>query len=228
MLVCNNHDPVHIRKGLRQTLLPQLCQAVQEQWYKVIAEALRALAAVPRFFVIGFNNEQETPQERKQEMDDVAKQLYTAMEPLLAAHDVDQEIKECALTACASLLSALHSSLSKEQTTRLLHLLLERLKNETTRIAAIKTLGGIAASSPNSENKSLDLTPILGDSIQTMASFLKLQSRSLKQSSLEALDTVITNHGLSNDVSKDLYSMVLQELSYLVVDSDLHISHLSL
>lgn len=224
MLVCNNHDPVHVRKGLRQTLLPQLCQAVQEQWYKVIAQALRALAAVPNFFVIGYNEGEESQGARKQEMDDVAKQLYAAMEPLLAAHDVDQEIKECALTTCASLLSALHSSLSREQTARLLDLLLERLKNETTRIAAIKTLARIASAS----SKSLDLTPILGESIQTMASFLKLQSRSLKQSSLEALDTVITNHGLSNDDSKDLYSMVLQDLSYLVVDTDLHISHLSL
>jgi cullin-associated NEDD8-dissociated protein 1 len=75
----------------------------------------------------------------------------------------------------------------------------------------------------------IDLSPILAESIQTMASFLKLQSRSLKQSSLEALDTVVTNHGgVLDSKSNDLYSMVLQELSHLVVDSDLHISHLSL
>jgi hypothetical protein len=231
MLACQNHDPVHVRKGLRQSLLPQLCLAVQEQWYKVIAEALRALAAVPRFFVIGYSSkDQESVQKKQAEIDDVAKQLYTAIEPLLAAHDVDQEIKECALTACAALLSALHSSLTPEQTTRLLTLLLERLKNETTRIAAIKTLRSIAASdndySDEIDKEKIDLSPILADSIQTMASFLKLQSRSLKQSSLEALDTVVTNHGVSD--SKDLYSMVLQELSHLVVDSDLHISHLAL
>jgi cullin-associated NEDD8-dissociated protein 1 len=192
---------------------------------------LRALAAVPRFFVIGYSSkDQESVQKKQAEIDDVAKQLYTAIEPLLAAHDVDQEIKECALTACAALLSALHSSLTPEQTTRLLTLLLERLKNETTRIAAIKTLRSIAASdndySDEIDKEKIDLSPILADSIQTMASFLKLQSRSLKQSSLEALDTVVTNHGVSD--SKDLYSMVLQELSHLVVDSDLHISHLAL
>jgi len=224
MLACDNHDPVHIRKGLRQSLLPQLCLAVQEQWYKVIAQALRALAAVPQFFVSGYKEGEESQDMIKEEKSDVAKQLYTAMEPLLAAHDVDQEIKECALTACASLLCALHTSLTNEETTRLLTLLLERLKNETTRIAAIKTLGGIASSSDLDEK--MDLTPILGASIQTMASFLKLQSRSLKQSSLEALDTVITNHGMAD--SEELYSMVLQDLSHLVVESDLHISHLSL
>jgi cullin-associated NEDD8-dissociated protein 1 len=241
MLACDNHDPVHIRQGLYQSLLPQLCQAVQEQWYKVIAQALRALAAVPPFFVIGYTGNEDASA-KKQEMDAVAKQLYTAMEPLLAAHDVDQEIKECALTACASLLSALHSSLDQPQTGRLLDLLLERLKNETTRIAAIKTLSAIAAGAAlgsdknameednnnnnHTSNSKIDLTPILADSISTMASFLKLQSRSLKQSSLEALDTVVTNHGVAD--SEELYAMVLQELSHLVVDSDLHISHLSL
>jgi len=226
MLACNNHDPVHIRKGLTETLLPQLCQAVKEQWYKVIAQALRALAAVPRFFVVGFKSDDQSPEEQKKEMDDVAKQLFSAIEPLLAAHDVDQEIKECALTACAALLGVLHYNLTSEQSTSMLILLLERLKNETTRIAAIKTLSGICEATPESSQNKIDLTPILAESIQTMASFLKLQSRSLKQSSLEALDTVVTNHGVSD--SNELYSQVLQDLSHLVVDSDLHISHLSL
>jgi cullin-associated NEDD8-dissociated protein 1 len=225
MLACGNHDPVHVRKGLRQALLPQLCLALQEQWYKVIAQALRALAAVPRFFVIGYASD-ESEADRKTEMDEVSKQLFEAIEPLLAAHDVDQEIKECALTACSSLLGSLHGSLKTEQTTRLLTLLLERLKNETTRIAAIKTLSAIAASNQDIDQDKIDLSPILSDCIETMASFLKLQSRSLKQSSLEALDIVVTNHGVQD--STTLYSMVLQELCHLVVDSDLHISHLSL
>jgi cullin-associated NEDD8-dissociated protein 1 len=174
ILACGNHDPVHIRKGLRQALLPQLCLAVQEQWYKVIAQALRALAAVPRFFVIGYASD-ESEDDRKAEMDEVSKQLFGAIEPLLAAHDVDQEIKECALTACSSLLGSLHGSLTTEQTTRLLTLLLERLKNETTRIAGIKTLSAIAASNQDIDQDKIDLSPILSNSIEAMASFFKLQ-----------------------------------------------------
>ena len=228
MLSSDNHDPVHIRKGLSSALLPKLCVAVQEQWYKVIAEALRALAAVPRFFVVGYNEGEQSPEEQKKEIDSVANQLYDSIEPLLAAHDVDQEIKECALTATASLLSSLHANLSTEQKNRLLALLLERLKNETTRIAAIKTISAIAASSSGDDK--IDLSGILGEMIESMAGFLKLQSRSLKQNSLEALGIVITNHGSSipSDTSEALYSMVLLELSNLVVDSDLHISHLAL
>jgi hypothetical protein len=84
----------------------------------------------------------------------------------------------------------------------------------------------ICDATPDSAQDKIDLNPILAESIETMASFLKLQSRSLKQSCLEALDIVVTNHGLSD--SNELYSKVLQDLSHLVVDSDLHISHLSL
>lgn len=226
MLICGNHNPVHVRVGLRDTLLPSLCQAVQEQWYKVIAQALRALAAVPRFFVVGYEASDDGEVSKKSEVDKVSKQLYDAIEPLLAAHDVDQEIKECALTACASLLSSLHGSMSSEQTARLLSLLLERLKNETTRIVAIKTLSVIAAANQEIDQDKIDLTPIYAESISTMSSFLKLQSRSLKQSSLEALDTVLTYHGIAD--AEELYSMILRELAHLIVDSDLHISHLSL
>lgn len=145
------------------------------------------------------------------------------------------------MKACASLLSNLHANLEPAQKDRLLALLLERLKNETTRIAAIKTLSAIAAAASTDQNTmavegeascatKIDLSPILVDSISTMASFLKLQSRSLKQSSLEALDTIVTNHGSTYAVlaNGELYGMVVQELAPLIVDSDLHLSHLSL
>jgi cullin-associated NEDD8-dissociated protein 1 len=191
MLVTDNHDPVHVRQSLRQTLFPELCLAVKEQWYKVIAEALRALAAVPRFFVLGYTSD-DTDELKTRERAEVAAGLYTAVEPLLAAHDVDQEVKECALKAAAALLSSLHVNLTVEQKHRMLALLLDRLKNETTRISAIKTLSSIASASSSGgnsmeEHDRIDLSPIMADSITTMASFLKLQSRSLKQHSLESV-----------------------------------------
>lgn len=166
-------------------------------------------------------------------MDTVATSINDAIEPLLSAHDVDQEIKECALVTCASLLSSLHANLTKEQMDRLLTLILERLRNETTRISAIKTLSTVAwASGLDSmeDDEKVDLSLILGDSVSEMASFLKQQSRSLKQSSLEALEVVVTNHGSEDPALGDgqLFSTVLQEVADLVVDSDLHLSHLGL
>ena len=231
MLACDNHSPVDVRICLYTTLLPQLCQGVNEQWYKVIAEALRALASVPRFFVIGYTDTTDEST-RSKERAEVAQMLFGAIEPKLAAHDVDQEIKECALKATASLLSCLHSDMSAESINRLLWLLLERLKNETTRIAAIKNLSIIAAASGDNsmeDSSAINLSPILAESITAMSSFLKLQSRSLKQSTLEALDIIITNHGSYEEFrGGELFSSVVQDITHLVVDSDLHLSHLAL
>lgn len=157
--------------------------------------------------------------------------LYDAIEPLLAAFDVDQEIKECALLACGSLLACLHASLDKTRQDRLLQLLLERLKNETTRIAAIRTLGVVAAASRDDsmDDNRMDLSPILSESVAVMASFMKYTSRSLKQHALEALDVVVLNHGSHPDLADGaLFSSLVQELASLIVDSDLHLCHLSL
>jgi cullin-associated NEDD8-dissociated protein 1 len=230
MLTSGNNEAVHVRVSLKKNLLPELCQAVKEQWYKVIAEALRALAAVPSYFVNGYTSDTNEAT-KKQEGQEVANVLYEAIEPLLAAHDVDQEIKECALLACGSLLSSLHATLDKSKETRLLQLLLERLRNETTRIAAIKTISNIAASSRDDsmDDHRIDLSPILSESISVMASFMKLQSRSLKQSALEALDTIVKNHGSHPALANgELFSLLLQELASLIVDVDLHLSYLSL
>lgn len=223
LLASNSHNPVHVRQSLCSTLLPELCSAVQEQWYKVVAESLRALSQVPRFFVSGYT-ESDAEATKEKERGEVAAQLYTAIEPLLAAHDVDQEIKECALKACAALLSSLHASLSDQQCARLLSLLLDRLKNETTRIAAIKTLASIAAA-----ESGCSLASILGESVQTLASFQRLQSRSLKQSALEALDIIVQKDGAAPEFANgELYSSVLRELAPHITDRDLHLSQCSL
>ena len=91
---------------------------------------------------------------------------------------------------------ALASNLSKEQMNKLLMLILDCLQNETTRIVSIKTLSTVASAfdsdSMDDDNK-IDLSPILGDSIMAMASFLKKQSWSLKQSSLEVAQLVCTH-----------------------------------
>ena len=215
VLESENHDPSFVRKALVSVLLPQLCASVKEQWYKVIAEGLRALAAVPKFFV------------DSEDASAVASKLYDSVEPLLAAHDVDQEIKECALTATASLLTNFageKSSLTTDQTDRLTSLLLERLRNETTRILAIKTLSQVSSSNP----ELVFGEGILKDLLEAMAGFLKMSARTLRQTSLEALDVVVTHHGPTIVGETAMYSSLLSELSDLVVDSDLHISHLAL
>ena len=225
----SEHDPVDLKNALLETLLTELCASVQEDWYKIIAEALRVLAEVPPLLAKAWGSTDDKSGQ-KAEMDKVASSLYASIEPRLAAHDLDQEIKECALKATAALLSVLHSSLSSEQSGRLLSLLLERLKNETTRIAAIKTLSSVVSTSSDAqmdEGGDLDLSPVLADAVSELSSLLRQQSRGVKQSALESLDIVVRCSG-GDALDAALYDSVLKELGAIILDADLHISHLSL
>ena len=225
MLASDTHSPADMRKSLTKELVQQVCTVVvQEQWYKVIAEALRVMSQIPRFFVMIPPDESE-----KDHTTFVAKELYVAIEPLLAAHDVDSEIKEGALRACATLLQYLPANLTDDQTIRLLQLLFDRLTNETTRIAAMKAYAMIAEPLPTIvAGTSCRIDSILDDSISSMASFLKLQNRGIKQSSLETLNVIISNHGQKVTNAKELYPIVVQALASLISDRDLHLCHLSL
>jgi len=220
MVSCKKHDPTHIKNALLPILLPEICQCVKEDWYKVIAEALRVLLEVPNLMILGSAS--------KPEMGEVANSLYVAIEPRLAEHDLDQEIKECALSASASLLSVLHASLSMEQKNRIFELLLERLKNETTRIAAIKTLSKIGDAAQS--NDDLDLSPIMNETLGQLALLLRQQSRRLKQTSLECLETMVLCLGSDGHVGMDdgLFDSVLKDLGDIISETDLHICHLSL
>jgi len=218
MISSDHHDASIVKDALSEILLPELCRSVEEDWYKVIAEALRVLAEIPLLLATSTD---------KAERDQVASSLCSAILPRLAAHDLDQEIKECALTASSTLLSVLHESLTEDQKNEILKLLQERLANETTRIAAIKTLSVIAA---DNKGTKVDLSPILADTVSELASLLRQQNRSLKQHALEALDIIVSCHWSDSPTAMNevLFEVVLKELGGIIVDSDLHISHLSL
>ena len=219
---CNphQHDATHVKNALLPIMLPEICKCVNEDWYKVIAEALRVLMEVPHLMVLGSAS--------KSELDTVASSLYVAIEPRLALSDLDQEIKECALSASASLLSVFHASLTLEQKNRIFDLLLERLKNETTRIAAIKALSKISAAAKS--NESLDMSPIMNATLSQLALLLRQQNRGLMQTALQCLDTLVLCLASESDVDMDdgLFDSVLKDLGDIIADTDLHVCHLSL
>lgn len=220
MLSSHKHNATDMKNALLSILLSELCKSVREDWYKVISEALRTLIEVPPLVVAGSTS--------KEDLDQVASSLYGAIEPRLAEHDIDQEIKECALSAAASLVSVLHGSLTDDQKKKLFEMVLERLKNESTRIAAIKTLSTIGAAAHSGSD--LDMSTILNQTLEELAVLLRQQNRGLKQCALECLDTMVLCLGSNGDSSMDegIFGSVLKDLGDIVTDADLHLCHLSL
>jgi len=205
-----NHSSEDVKNAIVNILLPELCNTQQENWYKITSESLRVLAEIPAL-VVDANASQA-------EKEIVAAALYQAIEPRLAVYDADQEIKECSLVSCSALLSVLHPYIEQNAKDRLLALILLRLKNETTRIPAIKAISAIVGT--------VDMAPITIDVVTELATLLRQNSRSVKQSSLQCLDTIIRSRISGLEVG--IFGLVLKELSNIIVDSDLHISHLSL
>lgn len=216
MLSCKNHDAAYMKNALVANLLSELC--TRYDWYKVIAEALRVLEEVPQLIILGSASESEQKS--------VANSLFAAIEPRLAEHDLDQEIKECALAASASLISLLHTSLTDDQKHKMFELLLERLKNDTTRIAAIKTLSVVADAAQ--KNSDLDLTSIMNASLQQLSAMLRQSHRGLKQNSLECLDRLVLCLGQENGAEMDdgLFDSVLEDLAKMISPADLHLCSL--
>jgi cullin-associated NEDD8-dissociated protein 1 len=184
---------------------------------------LRILAKIPDLILVS-NDVQGANSTLSPEI--VASSMYAAIENRLKAHDLDQEIKECSLLAAASLIRNFHASLPSHDCEALLYVILERLKNEITRVSALKTLSIIASPPARPGQTQVDLTSILPEAVGELSSLLRQQSRTLKQHVLDALKVLLIGYG--GNLSSDSYEQILKETGGIISDSDLHVSHLGL
>ena len=206
-----NHKPDSMKDCIIEDILPELCKTLQENWYKITAESLQILTEIPSL-VVNANASAE-------EKGSVTKTLYEAIEPRLALHDSDQEVKETSLQAAAALFSNLHEYLDVTSRERLLSLILVRLKHDNTRVFAIRTISKIIKAN-------VDTSSVINDIITELGCLCRQSSRSLLQNTLQCLDTIVT---LSpSGVNAGVHGNVLKEISNCIVDSDLHVSHLAL
>jgi cullin-associated NEDD8-dissociated protein 1 len=119
------------------------------------------------------------------------------------------------------LIANMGDRLGSAQLNQCLPVLLERLRNEITRLTAVRALTRVAQSPLR-----VDLAPVLcTDPIAVLAGFLRKNQRALKLSTLSLLDVLVCNYG---DRLKNLLRPVLAELPALLSESDLHVAQLTL
>ena len=213
-----HHSPSALQPHLLKPL-DAVVVIVQEDWYKVIAEALRVLTAmVPvlrpidaqsGFFVDNFPAFKPCVQK-----------LFKAVWPRLDALDIDQEIKEGAIIAMGELLSHAGDELSAH-VPAVLTVYKKRLENETTRSSTLKAVATLARSSIQ-----LDLSAFFTATASDLAMFLRQASRSLKQLTLQTLEAVVSAPATQITIAEA--EVILTEAAALISDMDLHLSHLSL
>jgi len=202
------------------TLLPSVVSLADDRYYKTIAEALRVCTEIVRLI-------RPSPPEVTFSYDAHVPPLYAVVERRLQAQDQDQEVKECAITCMGVMVSQLADHPSVMLPT-ILPLLLERMRNEITRVTTVKMFGMIGAAkldvqltTPLPTGQSV-LQAVVGE----LCGFLRKSNRPLRQASLTTLDTIVGAHAAS--LSDSDVATCISELSALVGDDDLHVAHLAL
>jgi len=210
-LLLASHEPKIFHAHIK-VLAPPTFKAVRDSYYRISAEALRACCELVHVL---------RPEGASFDFKPFVSDLFNATLEKLKTQDIDQEVKESAIT-CMGLIVAHFGDELKSELPGVLKIMLDRLSNEITRVPAVKALETMALSKLH-----VDLGPVLSDSIKELSSFLRKANRQLKQAALSALSVLVKHYGADKRAS-DLFKSVLGELAPLVSDADLHLSHLAL
>ncbi|XP_036037968.1 cullin-associated NEDD8-dissociated protein 2 isoform X2 [Onychomys torridus] len=194
------------------TLLPPVMSCVADPFYKVAAEALLVLQELVRTLW-------PLASPRLLDPEPYVGEMSTATLARLRATDLDQEVKERAISCVGHLVGHLGDRLGDDLEPTLM-LLLDRLRNEITRLPAVKALTLVAMSPLQ-----LDLQPILAEALPILASFLRKNQRALRLATLAALDALAQSQGLG--LPPPAVRAVLAELPALVSENDMHVAQLA-
>ncbi|KAL4655691.1 cullin-associated NEDD8-dissociated protein 1-like [Arapaima gigas] len=209
-----NHPPEFIHPHIK-VILPPVVQCTEDPFYKITSEALLVTQQIVKIM-----RPLEKPMSSAFDARPYVKDLFTGTLKRLKAADIDQEVKERAISCMGYIIFHLGDQLGADlQPT--LHIFLERLKNEITRLSTVKTLTLITASPLK-----IDLRPVLSECIQILGSFLRKNQRALKLSTLTALTGLVTNYG--DSLKPPVIESVVNELPALITEGDMHVSQMAI
>ncbi|XP_053530044.1 cullin-associated NEDD8-dissociated protein 2 [Ictalurus punctatus] len=211
-VLLSSHTPEVFHPHIK-VILPPVILCVEDPFYKITSEALQVTQQMVKMM---------RPLDKPPSFDakPYIKDIFNSTLKRLKAADIDQEVKERAISCMALIVSHLGDQLGGDlQPT--LQIFLERLKNEITRLTAVKALS-IIATSP----LKVDIRPILTEGIPILGSFLRKNQRALKLNTLTALNIIVTNY--SDSFKPALIESVLNELPALIQESDMHVSQVAM
>ncbi|XP_078488265.1 cullin-associated NEDD8-dissociated protein 1 isoform X1 [Ciona intestinalis] len=206
-VLLTNHEPSMILPFVK-SLSPLIVVCVKDPFYKITSDALLVMQDLVKVVC----DESVTF-----DVDPLIQTLYLATLHRLKTSDIDQEVKERAITCMGQIMSSAGQRLESE-VPNTLELFLDRLRNEITRLTTVKSIHMVAVS------RRVSLSPILPRAMPVLANFLRKNQRSLKISTLRCLESIFTN--FADDISNEMMGSVIEEIPHLINDADLHITQL--
>ena len=210
----------HPSKTIQPYLAPivaALLRGVKDRYSKLSIEALAATEQVikaltpPRSAASGTQNQQ------------YLEQLYEALVNRISANDADVEVRRSAVHVLGLFLgrsSGTEGLLSSQKRTAGLELLVERLKNELTRLASVRAIDSIAAHTK--AHNELSIKWVRGVTLELSAQ-LRKASRALRGASLSALRTLSLNPHSRSQLDGQTKAQVVDMLLPLLNATDLHL-----
>jgi cullin-associated NEDD8-dissociated protein 1 len=206
-----HHSPSILHPHVHH-LIPAVINAVNDNFYKITSEALLVLQQIVKTIrpLDCIGSEISLEFDYRPYVSDI----YQCALKRLTATDIDQEVKERAITCMGQIVANLGDMLSNELS-NCLPLYVLRMNNEITRLTTVKAITLISRSPLK-----IDLTIILDDMMKLLASFLRKNQRDLRLATLVCINQLL----LSFSISNELIINVLEELPPLISDNDLHIA----
>lgn len=216
--LCETHSSSVVQPFLPK-IVPGVVSAVKDRYYKLSAEAIATVEQLvktltpPRSSLVGTKHQPDI------------QKLYEVIVDRISANDADMEVRSRAIHALGILLARTTNGegsklLSQNDRTAALELLKDRLKNETTRIASVRSIDTVAALS--TEKDQLKPSWVREVSLE-LAAQLRKADRALRGASLAALKNLIVTPAARNSMDQATVGGLVEALLPLLNTNDLHL-----
>ncbi|KAM5388411.1 hypothetical protein ACJA88_000275 [Fusarium oxysporum] len=196
-----------------------VASAANNRFYKISSEAIRTVEELVK--TITPPRSRNAASKYKAELE----KLYTVIIDRSSAQDADAEVRQRAIHALGVLISRTSTSegsslLSEDKVKTALEVLQERLKNETTRLAAVRAVENVARYARTPEQ--LDKAWVQDVTLELSAQ-LRKANRSLRGSSIIALRNLVLSPATKGQLEPDTIQGIVTDLMPIIVNSDAHL-----
>ncbi|KAI0009047.1 cullin binding protein CanA [Xylariaceae sp. FL0662B] len=202
-----------------EKIVAGVVSAVRDRFYKISSEAVRTAEELVK--AITPPRARLTIQKYKPELD----KLYDIIVDRASANDADTEVRQEAIQALGTLISRTSSAegsalLPAEKRQAALDLLLDRLRNETTRLYAVRAIDNIAAHS--TAVGSLDPSWVQKVALE-LCGQLRKANRLLRGASIQALQHLILSPATKGCIEAPTASGIVSAILPVVAVNDSHL-----
>ncbi|WKT40566.1 hypothetical protein QSH57_005372 [Fusarium oxysporum f. sp. vasinfectum] len=196
-----------------------VASAANNRFYKISSEAIRTVEELVK--TITPPRSRNAASKYKAELE----KLYTVIIDRSSAQDADAEVRQRAIHALGVLISRTSTSegsslLSEDKVKTALEVLQERLKNETTRLAAVRAVENVARYARTPEQ--LDKAWVQDVTLELSAQ-LRKANRSLRGSSIIALRNLVLSPATKGQLEPDTIQGIVTDLMPIIINSDAHL-----